>query len=179
MNWETVERPGYFGRRRDQKIAGYDAKYGVGNWRIVHIVEGVAYEFVDACKLFYEESYYRYLKDRPADVDFICMFSECIDNAPSNIQSGCDYSIQESYSCHIQDIAVRNTLKRLGRWFTAEREEILIIRSSDTNGHRFGPGNIPFYDPALITQPEIRPGWANAKSVEAFYQSNKTLQCRR
>lgn len=179
MTWVSVERPGYFGRRRDQKIARINAQYGIGNWRLVHVVEGTAYEFVEACQLFYEESYFRYLADHPEDVDFICQFGECIDNAPSNIQSGCDYEHQEAYSTHIQDIAVRNVLKHLGRWFTAEREEILVIRSPDTNGYRFGPGNIPFYDPKLITQPEICPAWANSGSVEAFWQSCKTLQVRK
>jgi hypothetical protein len=179
MIWVNTERPGYFGRHRDQRIAQYNARYGFGNWRITHVVADVTYDFLEACQLFYEESYYCYLANRPEDVDFICQFGECIDNAPSNIQSGCDYEHQEAYSTHIQDIAVRNVLKRLGRWFTAEREEILVIRSSNTNGYRFSPGNIPFYDPALITQPEIRPRWAGVNSTEAFWQSNKVLQVKK
>jgi len=179
LSWVNVERPGYFGRRRDQKVAGFDARYGPGNWRIAHVVQGATYDFVDACKLFYEESYFRHLAEHPEDVDFICQFGECIDNAPSNIGSGIDYARQEAYSCHIQDIAIRNVLKRLGRKFEATREEILVIRSPDSNGYRFGPGNIPFYDPSLITLPEICPGWARSKSVEAFWQSNKTLQVRK
>jgi hypothetical protein len=175
MIWVNVARPGYFGRRRDQKIAQFNARYGMDNWCIAHVVEDVSYDFLEACQLFYEESYYFYLKDRPDDLDFICSFGECIDNAPSNIQAGCDYTHQEAFSCHIQDIAVRNVLRRLGRKFEATRQEILVIRSSDSNGFQFGPGNVPFYDPKLITQPEIVPGWANSKSVEAFWQSNKTL----
>ncbi len=63
----------YFGRRRDQIVLGYETKYGADKWRLVWIVDGGAtHTFEDACKCFYEESYYLYLKDRPADVDFIC-----------------------------------------------------------------------------------------------------------
>lgn len=181
--WRNIERPGYFGRRRDHMHAQYDAKYGAGNWRIAWIVNGygadatdIAFSFEQACELFYEESYYRYLVDRDADVDFICEFTECIDNAPTNVHSGLDYTAQEAYSTHIQDIAVRNVLSRLGRVFTGKRAELLVIRSVDSNGYKFGPGNIPLYQPKLITRPSLHPAWANRDSVEDFWQSNKWLQ---
>ena len=178
--WVTVERPGYFGRRRDEKIAGYDAKYGKGNWRLAWKapprVEGL--EFVDACIHFYEESYLRYLERQPDDINFICSFGECIDNALSNIKSGTYYGKQESYSTHIQDIAIRNVLARLGRKFEGPPTQILIIRSPDTNGFRFGPGNIPFFTPQWIEQPSLCPSWARPGSVEDFWQSNKFLEKR-
>lgn len=177
-NWQFVERPGYFGRRRDQRHAEFNAKYGVGNWRLVHRVGDAAYDFDEACRGFYEESYYQWLTDRPDEVDFICSFGECIDNAPSNILAGTDYTHQEAYSNHIQDIAVRNVLKRLDRWFEGDADRVLVIRSQDSNGYRFGPGNIPFHAPDLIWQPELCPRWANSRSVEAFWQSNKWLQAR-
>jgi hypothetical protein len=176
--WRTMFRPGYFGRRRDQRIATYNATYGAGNWRLAWVVNGRAYSFVEACKLFYEQSYYRWLADHPEEVDFICSFGECIDNAPSNVLAGRDYAHQESYSTHIQDIAVRNVLYRLGREFEGPADSVLVIRSADSNGYRFGPGNIPFYVPELITQPEICPRWANSGSVEAFWQSTKMVQVR-
>ena len=177
MTWRRVERPGYFGRRRDQIVLGYDTKYGAGQWRLVWIVDGGAtHTFEDACKYFYEESYYLYLKDRPDDVDFICEFTECMDNSPTNVHSGLDYTAQEAYSTHIQDIAVRNVLARLGRSFTGKRTELLVIRSADSAGFRFGPGNVPFYAPSAIMQPSKCPSWANRGSVEDFWQSNKWLQ---
>lgn len=181
--WRNVSRPGYLGKRRDTAHAQFNATYGAGNWRLVWVVAGyppdapdLTFDFVKACKLFYEESYFQWLKDRPDDVDFICEFTECIDNSPTNVHSGLDYMAQEASSTHIQDIAVRNVITRLGRHFTGKRTELLVIRSADSNGYRFGPGNVPLYRPEIITQPSLRPKWASAGSVEDFWQSNKWLQ---
>lgn len=182
--WRTVTRPGYFGRRRNQILLGYDANFGPGNWRLVWMAPDAAtgsnlmLDFVAACQQFYQESYVYYLQQHPKETDFICEFTECIDNSPSNIHSGCDYNIQESTATHIQDIAVRNALQILGRTFTAKRTELLVIRSHSSNGYRFSPGNIPFHRPEAIKQPSKRPLWAQPRSVEDFWQSNKYLQVR-
>lgn len=179
MNWLNDHRPGYFGRRRDSKVAALDATLGKGNWRLAWVVApALTYEFADACKLLYEESYYLYLKDRPADLDFICSFGECMDNATSNVQSGLDYTKQEAFSTHIQDIAVRNVLHRLGRKFEGPPEKLLVIRSADSEGFRFGPGNVPFMWPERITQPSLCPKWANKGSTEDAWQSLKWIQIR-
>lgn len=177
--WHDLHRPGYFGRKRDEKIKQYNNEYGEGNWRLSWIVNNLPYNFGEACILFYEESYYQYLKDKKEDLDFICSFGECIDNANTNIQSGLDYNKQEAYSTHIQDIAVRNVLKKVARKFEGPSDRILVIRSKDSEGFRWGPGNIPFYEPKLITKPELCPKWANKGSVESFWQSNKWIQIKK
>ena len=179
--WKTIERPGYFGRRRDEKVAALNARYGAGNWRLAWVVdheEEFEEDFLTACKLFYERSYIKYLKARPELVDWICSYGECIDNAPTNIESGCDYTKQEAFSTHIQDIAVRNVLRRLGRKFEGPKNKILVIRSKDSEGWKIGPGNIPFFRPEYIQQPSLAPSWANKGSVEDFWQSNKFLQIK-
>jgi len=185
--FQKVERPGYFGRRRDQKIAELNARFGEKKWDLKWVLDYTGpqlkpggdrtdfYSFEEACRLLYEESYFLYLKDRPADIDFICAFGECMDNAPTNVQSGFDYTKQEAFSTHIQDIAIRNVLRRLGRQFSGPPDHLLIIRSKDSDGYRFGPGNIPFAWPTMITQPSMAPSWANAGSVEDFWQSNKWI----
>lgn len=217
--WKNVERPGYFGRRRDQKISELNDRLGNGNWRLawcvpipnpstssqlelvpeeagdlaellVEIAEDsngpdanfqamtvATLPFVEACGL-YEESYVRWLRAHPAELEFACSYGECIDNAPTNVLSGRDYNIQESYSTHIQDISMRNALHRLGRKFEGPSDKILVIRSKDSDGYRFGPGNIPFAFPESITQPSKCPTWAKTGSVEDFWQSNKWLQVR-
>lgn len=173
-DWVKVERPGYFGRRRDEKIANLNTQYGKGNWKLAWVDDKLL-EFEEACMMRYEESYYQFLKKRKDDVDFICSFGECIDNAMTNIESGVDYTKQEAFSTHIQDIAVRNVLVRLNRWFTGPKDKILVIRSADSEGYRFGPGNVPHFAPEDITQPSLRPKWAKPGSVEDFWQSNKWI----
>lgn len=178
MAWREIGRPGFFGRRRDERIRQLDGMFGLGNWRLVWTDGGRILEFEEACRAFYEEAYFRHLSARQEDLDFICSFGECIDNAPTNVSCGCDYTRQEAFSTHIQDIAVRNVLRRLGRAFSGPPDSILVIRTKDDNGHRFGPGNIPFHEPSAIIQPSLRPWWAKEGSVEDFWQSNKILQAR-
>lgn len=183
MRWHPVERPGYFGRRRDERIAALNRQYGAGNWRLAwrlavpgfnHGTEGET--FFGACRHLYEASYQRYLEQRPADVDFICSFGEVIDNAPSNVESGLDYMRQEAFSTHIQDIAIRNVLRLFGRWFEGPADRLLVVRSSDSNGHRFGPGRVPFAWPGWISKPSLAPRWAEPGSVEDAWQSNKWVE---
>lgn len=170
-----VRRPGYFGRRRDAIVKDLNDKYGVGEWELRWYVpsQNKSYSYEEACIFCYEESYFQYLKDMPLSIDYICSFKECIDNAITNIFSGCDYTKQEAFSTHIQDIAVRNVLRRLERKFTGR--EILTIRSEDSNGYIYGPGNIPYMNPDDIYQPSKAPKWAKVGSVEDFWQSNKFI----
>lgn len=182
MEWRKNHRPGYFGRRRDEKVAALNVQFGVGNWELRWIVNiehlGAAngerlFTFEEACKEFYEQSYYRYFKDRPADIEYACQFKECYDNEPNNIDSGLDYTIQKSYSTHIQDIALRNVLKRLGKQFLGTNGGYMQVRSKDSAGARFSPYNVPFLWPDKITQPSLAPEWSPKGTVEDFWQSNK------
>lgn len=175
--WKSVFRPGYFGRNRDEKIAAFDRQYGFGNWRLVWEMEGQEpQEFPQACRLYYEEAYFRYLKNRKEDLDFICSFGEVIDNSITNIESGRDYFQQEAFSTHIQDIAIRNVLHRLGLKFLGPSDKILTVRSPDSNGYRFSPGRIPFFNIPAIRTPYLNPHWASQTSVASFWISNKVLQ---
>jgi len=202
-NWENVRRPGYFGRSRDQKFAALDAEFGQGNWRVrwcislpaPHRIARLSFDFEYACKNFYEMSYLAYLIFNSAELDYICSFREVIDNAITNVDSGTDYMKQESNATHIQDIAIRKVLKRLGLNFKhapadPRREfnpkdvgppaaNILVVRGPDTNGGHLNPGQVPFIWPHLIEMPSMRPDWAKPWSVEDFWQSNKYIQVRR
>ena len=182
--YQLIERPGFFGSRRDELTREYTKKYGTygKDWTLVwyfdnSISKGLML-YPSACRWYYEYSYYQYLKDKPTLVDHICSYGECIDNAITNIQSGYDYTIQEAYSTHIQDIAVRNVIRSLGRKFEGKKDEILVIRGEDTNGYYLNPGQIPFYDPSFIMIPSKAPKWAKEGSVEDFWQSNKFLALR-
>lgn len=172
-----MERPGYLGSRRNELYKQWNRNFGVGGWRLSWVVNGKDYEFLAACREFYEEAYYQRMSVSKR-LDYICSFGECIDNAMSNIQSGCDYTKQESGSTHIQDIAVRNVLLRLGRKFEGAKSKILEIRSTDSNGYMLSPGRVMFHKPELILKPSKRPKWAQEGSVEDFWQSNKFLQSR-
>lgn len=179
--WETIGRPGYFGRKRDEKVAALNREHGEGKWRLAWILNNsgwgeTTHTFFNACRHYYEESYFWHLSQRPQEVELICSYGECYDNAKTNVECGLDYMRQEAYSTHIQDIAVRNVLRRLDRWFQGPPDKLLQIRSKDSEGFRFGPGNVPFAWHTSIQQPSLCPSWATIGSVEDFWQSNKMLQ---
>ena len=176
--WRNVERPGYFGRTRDMKVASYDAGYGPGNWRLAWVFAHGAMTYEQACRHAYEVSYIEWFGQHLDDLNFVCSFGECIDNAMTNVKSGTDYTKQEAYSTHIQDIAVRNVLKVFGRQFEGPKDKILVIRSKDSEGFKYGPGNIPFFAKDRVLTPSLCPKWAQPGSVEDFWQSNKWLQVK-
>lgn len=180
--WKPIERPGFLGRQRDAKVREWNSVYGTGNWRLAWRVMvdsrigDASFPFLAACRYLYEPSYLVYLQSHPEQVDYICGFSEVIDNALSNIQSGLDYSKQEAASTHIQDIAIRNCLRLLGRKFEGgEKDGVLEVRGRKSNGARFSPGIIPHVG-LPIELPSLAPSWAAPNSVEDFWQSNKWLE---
>jgi hypothetical protein len=175
---KKVLRPGYFGRKRDERVAAYNKTYGEGKWQLQWFgfrTADVGVSFHEACRYFYEKSYTDYLACHPELLDEVCSYGECIDNAMTNIESGLDYTKQETPATHIQDIAVRNAIKKLGRKFNGDKNNILTIRDDKSNGYKFGPGNVPFFNPSVIEIPSLAPKWAKQWSVEDFWQSNKWL----
>jgi hypothetical protein len=176
--WADIERPGYLGRHRDERYKEWDAMYGPGNWRIVWKLGDETLDFQGACAV-YEEAYYQFLKKNQSTLrTLIDDAANVYDDAPSNVFSGVDYTKQETGRTHIQDIAIRNALARLGLQFRG----MWLIQIRDKEGTHplstvLSPGRVPMHDNGIIQQPELR-GWWDKGSVESFYQSNKVLQKR-
>lgn len=176
MLWETIGRPGYFGAFRDQRFAEYDKQFGKGNWRIAWVVADLTLDFLGACAL-YEDAYMRFLELNSIFVGrLVRAASDVYDDSLSNISSGLDYTKQETQHTHIQDIALRRCLVRMGKGFLG-KEPIQIRDEVGTHplSMTLSPGRIPFHIPLWIKQPEVA-GWWNPGSIESFYQSNKVLQ---
>jgi len=173
VTWEVVERPGYFGKRRPELVAGFDSKYGHGKWKELWEVGGKLVDFKDAIA-HYEDSYYQFLKNNVELLDELCKTAKNVyDNNETNVYSGTDYSKQETVARHYQDIAVRRSIERLGRKF--EGKALVQVRTvSKDIGAKLTPGIIPFHDPSVIRKPELA-GWWSPGTVESFWQSNKVI----
>ena len=177
-NWQTVGRPGYLGKKRDETYAKWDREYGKGNWRLVWLVDGAVLNFLDVC-LLYEFAYLVFLNNHPEIVEQLTSEArEIYDDEESNVASGMDYTKQETTRTHIQDIAIRRCLSYLGVWFRGKQ----LIRIRQEKGNHplsitLSPGNVPFNHPEWIAKPELV-GWWKRGSVEAFYQSNRFLQVK-
>lgn len=177
--------PGYVGKRRNELWADRDVRFGKGNWRSIWLAGGDYLEYADACAL-YEDAYFEYFKKRPELLDYLLeIASNVYDDDPSNVESGLDYSKRGALRTHIQDIAIRNCVQRFGRRFRGDQ----LIQIRDRIGKHplslaLSPGQVPFHEPALISEPdnlqEIRNNaWWLPLSVEDFYQLDKRLVVRR
>lgn len=177
--WIIVERPGYLGGSKLEKIRIWDEKYGKNNWRLVWKIGFDFFDFLGACAL-YEDAYFFYFKKR-GDILLTLISEACdvYDDMPSNVNSGLDYTKQETERTHIQDIAIRRSLVRLCAYFRGDK----LIQIRDRKGEHplsmdLSPGRVPFHIPAIIEKPELR-GWWEWRTVESFYQSNKYLQIKK
>ncbi|MBI2669839.1 MAG: hypothetical protein HYX20_01690 [Candidatus Yanofskybacteria bacterium] len=176
--WITVERPGYLGKHRDKKNKEWSERYGGGNWRLAWKVGETFVDFFGVCAL-YEDAYFEFLKRNPEILNqLIAEASDVYDDEPSNVNSGFDYTKQETIRTHIQDIAIRRSVIRMGLWFRGQ--ELIRIRQ-EKGTHPLSvilsPGRVPFHRPDLIEQPELEEWWYKG-TIEGFYQSNKFFQIR-
>jgi len=185
--WNLIDNtsPGYVGKHRNDLWAARDTKYGKGNWQTIWLVDGSYLEYEEACRL-YEDAYFEYFKQRPELLEYLLeVASDVYDDDPSNVESGLDYSKRGDIRTHIQDIAIRNCVKRFGREFRGDR----LIQIRDRMGDHplslaLSPGQVPFHKPELMSHPdnltEIRvKAWWLPSSVEDFYQRGKRLVVRR
>jgi PTH2 family peptidyl-tRNA hydrolase len=171
-DWIILGRPGYAGKKKKLRRKELQEKFGEGNWTFTHLVNDKLHSREEALEL-YETSYYQFFKNNPEILEWLVTYaSDVYDTAPSNIESGFDYSIQETDAVHLHDIAIRRSLRKLEKKF--QGEVLLEIRGEDSGGYILSPSQVPFHQPDLILKPHLK-GWWGKNSIESFWQSNKVL----
>ncbi|MFH0804959.1 MAG: hypothetical protein V1916_02055 [Patescibacteria group bacterium] len=184
--WRPIDNhsTGYVGKHRNDKWRKRDEQYGAGNWRMAWLVDSELLEYLEACQL-YEDAYFAYLQLRPNLLEILCReASDVYDDDPSNVVAGCDYRNRGAVRTHIQDTALRNCVRRLGRKF----EGNILIQIRDRMGSHplslaLSPGQVPFHQPALLSLPDNlaqiqADAWWLEGSVEDWYQRAKRLCVR-
>ncbi|MFC1728173.1 hypothetical protein ACFLZ7_01765 [Nanoarchaeota archaeon] len=180
-DWHNEGRPGPLGDRRDQRSFEWDQKYGMGNWRLVWKWADDQSEkylsFERACKEF-EGAYSADFSSNPEKWKELAREArEVYDIEERDIDSGLDYMVQKGRANHIQDIAIRNVLKKNGLQFTGDK--LAQVRGARTKwGSLFSPTRIMFHKPHQIKMPHLI-NYCHPQSTEAFWQNNKYLQVRR
>lgn len=176
--WVHIQQPGYLGRHRNEREAEWTAHYGKGNWRLDWLYEEQFIDFLAACAL-YEESYFRFLSEHTDILEILVSEAKDVyDDAISNICSGMDYTKQETDRTHIQDIAIRRSVYRLGKRFMGvDYIQIRQEKGDHPLSMILSPGKVPFFNPQQICQPEIH-GWWDSGTIESFYQTNRYLRIR-
>jgi hypothetical protein len=165
------ERIGYFGFKKKKIITDLNEKYGdrwklMWKWGSINIKQDFAIQL-------YEDAYLKFLEQNTPLLDWVINTAKDVyDLSISNIDSGLDYNIQEDKYTHLQDIAVRRAILRLGCEFKGDK--LIQIRGNDSEGYVLNPGQVPFHLPDMIVKPSLK-GWWKEDSVEDFYQSNKII----
>lgn len=182
MIWQTIERPGQLGKKRDELFTLWNKEYGKNNWRIAWEFGKLVLEKKEAIQI-YEDAYYEFFKNNPEKLNhLITIASDIYDTDPENVNSYLDYEKQETPDNHIHDIAIRRSLIRLGTWFKGK--ELIRIRWKIIENRDYDPGKVPFHRQELIAKEEIKDyngwgAWWLPNTVEDWYQRNKVLQIRK
>lgn len=167
---------GYFGSRKDIIFKNLDDRFEKDGWLPAWFIKGKLEPQSEAIK-HYENSYFHFLQNNPEVLEWLVKTaSDVYDFSPTNLNSRLDYSLQEDDAIHLQDIAVRRALKRLGKDF--QGNHLVQIRGHESEGYVLNPGKVPFYKPELIPNIKykgVNNGWWDENSVEAFYQNTKAL----
>lgn len=176
--WTVVASPGFAGKRKAERDAERDRQYGPGNWTIGFLWGDLIVERALALQ-FYEDAYVEFFRSRPDRLEWlVSRGSDVYDNARTNVESGLDYRIQESSATHLQDIALRRAVVRLGQVFRGDH--LVEVRGHESEGYQLNPGQVPFHLPQMIhPAPTLCPEWANQDSIEAFWQCNKRFLVRK
>lgn len=171
--WQVVGSPGYAGSRKRKRDKARDQRFGSGNWMTAFIWgEDIVHR--DFALQLYEDAYFlHFQKEQTVLEGLIHAASDVYDNAVTNVESGLDYQKQETPATHLQDIAVRRAVLRLGRRF--QGDHLVEIRGPKSEGYDLNPGRVPFHLPRMIAESEPLPKWIQQGSIEAFWQSNKVL----
>jgi len=172
--WVDLGCPGFAGRERDSIRSRMNTLYAEDNWLIAWQVEGRIVDRAEAIG-HYEDAYVAFFQEHPDVLDWLVSVARDVyDNDPGNVDSGEDYDVQESDSEHLQDIAVRRAVRRLGFQFMGS--VLVQIRSKRSAGGHLNPGVVPFHRQEWIAPPV--PGrycWWGKGTIEDFYQSNKVM----
>jgi len=177
MEWENLERPGFFGNKRDEIYRKYNEKYGLNNWRIMWQWGTLIVPNTFAYSIYEDAYYWDSHKREKLWKELISVAKDVYDNNISNINSSLDYLVQECESTHLQDIAIRRVVGRKG-WKFKGNELVQIRSHSAYFGEKLSPGKVPFHLPKLIVNPRLE-SWWDKDSIEDFYQSNKILQIKK
>lgn len=185
--WTTVERPGYFGKSREEQEKEWNQKYGKSGWRIAwETPEGEILTFDDII-LEYILGYVEYFRQHPDEATYLTgNFSFGYDKELITREQAFDpYALYQkpgkaNQFHHVaMNIALENILH-----LPFQGKEPIKIRAGKPGtpvetwpaGWRWQPGLIPCVHPELIAEVDFPNRWWEKGSIEDLYQSDKVLR---
>lgn len=187
--WVSVERPGYFGKKKDTLFEEWNIQYGEGNWRLANVTkEGEIYDYEDIIFRVMVPGYVRHFDTNPEEAEFILSnYSYGYDkHMISKAEAFDPYALYQKPGVPNQfhHVAFNRALSDYFGPFKGEGP--LQIRQGKPGtdiggwpaGWRWSPGFIKTVRADLIPEPRIEGWWELNDSIEAFYQNTKTFQVR-
>ncbi len=189
VTWTTVDRPGYFGKGREEQEKLCNEKYGKDNWRLawqtpqgtVLTYDGVIQEYIEG----YTEYFRQHLDEAKYLTD---NYSFAYDKEIITKEEAFDpYALYQKpgKANQFHHVALNIALEKvLDMPFTGK--EAIKVRAGKPNtpieewpvGWKWHPGRIPCIHPEEIYNGEFPNQWWEKGSIEDFYQSNKVLQIK-
>ena len=173
---------GYLGSHRNEVIKRYDESFGKENWRVVWFdkEKKKILDFQRMCT-YYERSYHMYLEKNPEPIEFLQSRASnvCAEDA-SDLESDCNYLIQNGKRTQLLAIAIRNVMSLMKKEFCGQ--ELIYLRGPKMVYRiceQLDPKVVPFCNPEKIFDPWYGESERILFSVEDFYQNNRFLQIRR
>lgn len=188
--WRTIERPGYLGKKKDEKYLLWNQKYGEGNWRLVNetatgeifsyediiwkiYVPGYAMYFLknqDEARFVTDNYSYAYDKDlisKESAFDIYCLYNKPgVANQFHNIA----FNLALEYFLGISFKGTHPLQVREGKPGTPDSEQ--------PEGYRWSPGRIMAVRQDLIPKVDLGQTWWSSGTIEDFYQKSKSLQIK-
>lgn len=186
--WVPVGVPGYAGADKARRAGLLDERFGADGWRYGYFVRGRIVPFAVAI-VEYEESYRRFLLDRPALVSYLT--TECGNVYDDDVTNVHDHSYDQPHTVmnHYQDISVRRVIASLvddpawpdvvdtptdlaeltdagtGAVHHVPRARgfrgrlLWQIRDALSPGYCLNPALVPVHDPILLVSAPNHEGW--------------------
>ena len=187
--WITVERPGYFGKKRAEFEKRWNEEYGEGNWKLVwETPRGNVLDY-DGIIQEYIEGYAEYFRSHLDEAEYVTSnFSYCYDKEMVSKDEAFDPYARYNRPGHVNqfhNVAMNIALEKvLGMPFKGEVP--LKVRAAKPGtpkeewplGWHWQPGLIPSAHPEEIFDMDFEGQWWDKGSIEDFYQCNKALQIR-
>ncbi len=191
LDWVTVERPGYFGKRKEELFMRWNKEYGEGNWRIVHQTkDGEIMEYENVFWKVYVSGYVRHFLLNPDQAEFLVnKHSYTYDKYLITRREAFDpYAFYNKPG--IPNQFHHTSLNIALEWFLGMKfkgSKPIQVRQGKPGtdkqnwpaGWRWSPGYIRCTRPDQIPIHQKSGWWEDEDSIEAFYQYTKVVQARK
>lgn len=189
-DWQTVLRPGYQGKAKDEQVATWNERYGKENWRMAwELRSGVLFSYDEMFYSIYVPGYVKYFLDHPDEAaELTDHFAYAIDKDMISRYEAFDHRAlydKPGRPNQFHNVALNIALEYyLGLPFQGSQP--IQVRegkpgsdpSTWPKGWYWSPGRIDAVRQDLIPQTDIK-GWWQPGTIEDVYQTAKVLQVRK